>query len=358
MTQNHYVIESQEIVTEAAEAFKAKTGGNYRIKFRRDGRKSNLRDLMDLHINGQWHGFEVQVEKFVTKGTIGYISNKIAEQGVEEGRTVLLISKYISPAMAEILTAAGINFLDAACNASIRNDNVYILVSGMRRTTPVERPQPSRAFQEAGIKALFSFINEPSLLNMPYRDISKAVGIALGSVAYVMSDLKTAGFLLDVQKKEKKLTRPTELLERWVTQYRESLFPKLLKGRFRFAVDNDYERWESIDFHKTGTFWSGEAAVQLLLGKQSQAPQRFTLYSKLRWQEVARHYGLLPDKNGDIELLTVFWNDEALQALYYPQRGRAVPPLLVYADLMGSADIEQLRLADILRNTEYFPISA
>ena len=38
-----------------------------------------------------------------------------------------------------------------------------------------------------------------------------------------------------------------------------------------------------------------------------------------------KNYRLMPDKNGEIEVLYLFWKQED---------GKTVPPLLVYADLM------------------------
>jgi hypothetical protein len=41
--------------------------------------------------------------------------------------------------------------------------------------------------------------------------------------------------------------------------------------------------------------------------------------------DLIKNYRLMPDKNGEIEVLDMFWN---------PTEGKTAPPLLVYTELM------------------------
>ncbi|MCB0515625.1 MAG: type IV toxin-antitoxin system AbiEi family antitoxin [Chitinophagales bacterium] len=352
--EDFYVIESREILTETAESLQKRLGCTCRLQFRKMQRKEKIRDFLDIEIEGIWHKFEVQIEKFVNKGTIGYILNKITETPVSPDRKVLLISPFVSSAVSDILTQGGISFADASGNAHLRTEQIFVLISGQKRNTPLEKRQPSRAFQDAGIRLLFALLHQPELLNMPYRDIAPIAGVALGSVTYVMNDLKAGGFLLEIQEKEKKLTQFPELLERWVSYYKEIFYPKIIKGRFRFSLPHYYEKWQSLNLKEVDTLWGGEAAAFLLAG--GEIPQRFSIYTPLRWQDIAKKYALIPDKDGDVEIVAKFWDDEIIKGQSYPHKEVIVPPLLVYADLMGSAEAKNNALAQQIAKSSHFPI--
>ena len=85
---------------------------------------------------------------------------------------------------------------------------------------------------------LFSLLNKPGAENNPYRDIAAKAGVALGTVGWVLYDLKDTGFMVDMGEKGRKLINKADLLRRWVEAYPEQLRPKRLLGRFRTDNQN------------------------------------------------------------------------------------------------------------------------
>src|ERR1700749_270178 len=76
-------------------------------------------------------------------------------------------------------------------------------------------------------------------------------------------------------------------------------------------------------------------------------PEQFTLYARGSWQEVMRALQLVPMDDGPIEVLDVFWTGEESNKDIL-----IVPPLLLYADLMGSKMGRNIEIANTIRDNE------
>ena len=71
------------------------------------------------------------------------------------------------------------------------------------------------------------------------------------------------------------------------------------------------------------TVWGGEAAADMLTNHLR--PEKFLIYTKENRMDLIKNYRLMPDKNGEVEVLDMFWNKT---------EGLTAPPIVVYADLM------------------------
>ncbi|MEI6436797.1 MAG: type IV toxin-antitoxin system AbiEi family antitoxin, partial [Bacteroidota bacterium] len=60
------------------------------------------------------------------------------------------------------------------------------------------------------------------------------------------------------------------------------------------------------------------------------------------WQTF-KEIDLIPDENGNVELLDIFWDSESYQGL---------PPLLIYADLMSSGSDRNVETAKMILENE------
>jgi hypothetical protein len=110
-------------------------------------------------------------------------------------------------------------------------------------------------------------------------------------------------------------------MSRWRTaieKYATVLRPKLLKERFALKGN-----WETLTFDTTKTVWGGEPAADLLTNYLR--PEKFLIYTQENRMELIKNYKLMPDKNGAVEVLDMFWKTD---------EGQTAPPLLVYADLI------------------------
>ena len=191
--------------------------------------------MLRLDAPGVDRQFVVEIKTRLTQATLGMAVHQL-ERFPQKG---LIVTDYVNPKMAERLKAMDMPFLDVAGNAYLNEPPVYVYIKGNK---PVEKPHrkpPTRAFQPTGLKVLFALLCHPRLENAPYRDIAKAAGVALGTVGWVITDLKELGYLVDMGKRGRRLTNKEKLIERWVTTYPELLRPKLVLGRYR-AVEHDW----------------------------------------------------------------------------------------------------------------------
>ena len=89
-------------------------------------------------------------------------------------------------------------------------------------------------------------------------------------------------------------------------------------------------------------FWSGEVAARSL--SRYLKPQTVTIYAETTLARLQAEYGLRRDANGEIELLRRFWKFEE----WDEKTLQVAPPLLVYADLLMTADDRNLETAEMI----------
>jgi hypothetical protein len=76
----------------------------------------------------------------------------------------------------------------------------------------------------------------------------------------------------------------------------------------------------------------GENAAALLMNYLQ--PEKFTLYIAGNRLEVMKKLRLVPDPNGNVEMLEQFWKDKHKEI----DAAGVVPPLLAYADPIAGYD--------------------
>lgn len=123
----------------------------------------------------------------------------------------MLITEYVTPALADQLRAQSVAFLDTAGNAYIENGDVLIWVKGQKRPAKANAPAAAvgRAFQPTGLQVVFTLLCNPGAVNLPYRELARMAGAAHGTVGWVIPDLQQQGFVqdLDGQRGTRRLYR-------------------------------------------------------------------------------------------------------------------------------------------------------
>lgn len=263
---------------------------------------------------------------------------RIIRQWPGQPQPALLVAPHVAPARAERLREAGIPFIDAAGNVYLEAGNVYVYVIG-REPPPglaAARPKKIRAFAGTGLQVLFALLCAPEYANKPYREIARAAGVALGTVGWVLADLKDLGYLRVPGRGRKALRRQDELQEQWVTQYLRQFRPRLKTRRFR-AAKPDW--WQDIDIRDYGACWGGDVAAAKLTGYLK--PVQITVWHHHDPAPLLQAQRMRADPAGDIELIEAFW--------HFAQEAETVPPLLVYADLLGTGDPRAIETAKLIQ---------
>lgn len=236
-------------------------------------------------------------------------------------RNMLIISEYISPAIAEFFKNNSISYIDVRGSIFLVQDQLYLFVKTEQNT--FDNLNYGYAFEKAGLKLLLYILQNPDLLNLNYRQIADIVNISTGSISKILKDLKHSGFYYERNGK-RIIRKHQELLAQWVTAFGRKLRPDHYIGKYRAQINPG-----SMTL-PPNTFWSGEYAAELL--KLNLISQNKTMYTSLSPVEFIKELRLIPDVNGNIELLKTFWNTEELSI----ELSNTAPIIIVYADLMLS----------------------
>ncbi|NOZ09511.1 MAG: hypothetical protein GXP09_00465 [Gammaproteobacteria bacterium] len=280
----------------------------------------------------------IEVKHHPTKAVVGAIAQQF-KQYPEKG---MLVADYINPLMADRLKELNIWFMDTVGNAYINEPPVLVYVKGNRPEQKIGKMPKRRAFQPTGLKVVFAFLCNPELVNAPYRDIAHAADVALGTVGWVVTDLKDLGHLVDMGKKRRRLKGLKKLFERWVEAYPDQLRPKLLIGRF---TTNEKVWKKNVKLQNLGGYMGGEIAAEYLT--HYLIPEFKTVYVRGRPQGLQLAFKMRKDPNGEIELLETFWNVECDWI-----DNKIVHPILIYADLLATGDPRNIETADMIYEKE------
>ena len=252
--------------------------------------------------------------------------------------TLLLITRYINAQMAERLKQDGIEFIDTAGNAYINKPPLYIFIKGNRPPEIPKHALVKRAFRPAGLRMIFAFLCNPGFENKNYREIAAATDVALGTVGWIMKELRELRFLLDMGKRGYKLIQKEKLFHQWVTAYPEQLRPKQSLGRFR--GENGW--WQQKKLDPLMAQWGGEVAAARLT--QYLKPELITLYvTGQQLNQLLLENRLKRDLAGDVEILERFWRPGGIW-----NNDDLVHPILIYADLLATGNQRNIETAKMI----------
>lgn len=282
----------------------------------------------------------VEVRSRLTNQTLGAAISEVTAARRDHGESAL-VAPHVTPVQADKLREHGIEFFDTAGNAFFRQDGLYVFVTG--RKAPDQRAaggERVRAFNQTGLRLIFALLSMPELEKEPYRVLAREAGISLGAVNWVMRDLQKFGYLADHGARGRRLTNKKELLKRWAAAYPEQLFPKLLIGRFH--ADEGTGWWQTAELPRGEAFWGGEVGAALVT-KYLQ-PQNTTIYTGTNLAALQAKHRLRRDVGGEVEIMRKFWEFDEWKT----KAAGVVPPLLLYADLLMTADERNIETAELI----------
>jgi hypothetical protein len=326
----------REILQKALEGLQKTANINVQVQPGKDDFDAILR--IRLH-EMEWD-FAAEVKNRITPATLGVIVQRLRKL---PGKG-LIVTRYVTPQLADRMREIEIQFIDTAGNAYINEPPLFIFIKGNRALDKDRKDRPTRAFQPTGLQVVFALLCNCNLAleNEPFRTIAQRANAALGTVGWVIRDLKQMGYLVDMGKRGRRLVRRKDLLDRWVAAYPEQLRPKKLLGNYQ-ADDIDW--WENKEIENFGAFWGGEVAAAYLT--KYLKPKVVTIYAKEPGRIVLTHR-LRKKPDGNVEILKIFWNFEHLRHTTLMDYTDLVHPILIYADLMATGDARNIETAEII----------
>ncbi|WP_321518796.1 type IV toxin-antitoxin system AbiEi family antitoxin [uncultured Bacteroides sp.] len=327
---------NNDYIYDASVALEQLTGLNINI----ESRRNEYDGIID--ING--HAFTVEAKNELRKENKGFLFAHLDELKTKTKRPTLIIAKYITNEVALELREKEINYLDAAGNCFIKHQDLVLYIIG-QKVHKKEKTNQAKAFQEAGIKIIFNLLNNPENLQLSYRELAEIADVSIGSVSNVMNELEEQNFILKTKIK-RVLKNKITLLERWVVAYQDVLRPRLVKKQMRFIKTDAAQNWKELylDNEEGITLWGAEPAASIFTNHL--IPEKFSIYTTQSWQNVGHDMGLVPDPNGKVEILQIFWKQSQTD------NKKTTPPLLVYADLIGSGYGRNIETAQIILENE------
>jgi hypothetical protein len=324
-----------ELLELALEALRKNLPGQAKIKTVKPLRDPRLRAdyLLGIVMQGKEIRYYAEIKATVTKADKLLVMMRKGEFD----HPLLLVTKYINTQLADELKQNGTEFIDTAGNTFINQPPLYIFVKG-NKPDIVKTPPPKRTFKPAGLKVIYAFLCNPGLENKTYREIAAETGVALGTVDWIIKELKELRFLLDMDKRGQRLIQRENLLQRWVTAYPEQLRPKLTLGRFR----GEYGWWQQKTLDPFKAQWGGEVAAARLT--QYLQPQIITIYTAPQeLDQLLIKNRLKTDQTGDVEILKKFWKPPEIW-----KYEDLVHPILIYADLLATGNERNIETAKMI----------
>lgn len=240
------------------------------------------------------------------------------EQNFMKYENYILIANRLFPKIKEEMRMKEIPYLESNGNVYLNKKYIFLFVE-TKNTLAIGKETGNRAFTKTGLKVLFHLLQYKDHINLTHREIAEKAGVALGNIPQVIDGLKETGFLIPLNNKQFIWENRKELLERWITEYGTNLKPKIIKDHYTLQG-----RWQQIQLNNQTTVWGGEPAADILTNYLR--PEKFVLYTKESRADLMKNYRLIPAKDGEIEVLNMFW--------VHDEKANTAPPVLIYADLL------------------------
>ena len=268
----------------------------------------------------------------------------------KNGQKIMIITEYITSPIMDYLKDQKIFFADAAGNAFINLNGLYIFKYDSLLNKRNISQKSKSIFYSSGLKMIFNVLCNYSLINQNYKKIAMASAISVGSVKTVIDGLIQEGYAL-ITNNKKTLINKDKLFRKWIDEYAEKLRPKLVIGKYKFKNFITYKNWKKISL-PSETFWGGEAASELC--NEHIRAEKLTIYTNSNINEIINEWNIVQDKDGYLEILKIFWdysNPEIITASKeqcYDKNINIVPVYLRYADLIISENERNIGAAQII----------
>ena len=298
----------QEIINIALDNLKETTGINtlWRLNGSLDG-------ITTFIIDGKNYEYVTEIKRELRQHQIHRI-----EHYHKTNKNFLIVAERIFPKIKNQLRELGIAYLEANGNIFIKTNGFYLFID-VNKPYKIRNKKSNRAFTKTGLKVIMQFLINPQLINRTHREIADIADVGLGNIPQVIEGLKETGYLIALDKKNYIWENLRDLINRWINDYAAELRPKTVKGHYKVL-----ENWKNISLNEEVTVWGGEPAADLLT--EYLRPEKFLLHSKENNVNLIKNYKLIPDKNGNLEVLDMFWNNQNNTA--------TAPPIIVYAELI------------------------
>jgi len=279
-----------------------------------------------------------EVKSYVNNANFNQMLFRLQEIRKTSKLPIMLIVGDISPQNLMKFAEEGFNVLDHAGNCYINIPPLYILITGQKLVKPKETVK--KVFNDSAIKLIFYFLLDKSNIAKPYRKIVEETGFSIGTVKNVIEEMTLQHHIIKTSK-GRVLMDWRKLLDDWQVAYNQTLKPKLFLKKMTLANPERIKNWKSTRLPENAC-WGGESGANLTDGYLT--PEILTIYTDGDSNEIIRTSRILPSSEGEILVYKKFW--------FGHDENHIAPRILIYADLMGTANSRCLEAAKRILDNE------
>ena len=279
-----------------------------------------------------------EVKSYVNNANFNQILFRLQEIRQTSKLPIMLIVGDISPQNLMKFAEEGFNVLDHAGNCYINIPPLYILITGQKLVKPKETVK--KVFNDSAIKLIFYFLLDKSNIAKPYRKIVEETGFSIGTVKNVIEEMTLQHHII-ITSKGRVLMDWRKLLDDWQVAYNQTLKPKLFLKKMTLAKPERIKNWKDTKLPQDAC-WGGESGANLTDGYL--IPEIHTIYTGGDSNEIIRTSRILPSSEGEILVYKKFWTGI--------EENHIAPKILIYADLMGTANSRCLDAAKRIMTDE------
>ena len=279
-----------------------------------------------------------EVKSYVNNANFNQMLFRLQEIRQTSKLPIMLIVGDISPQNLMKFADEGFNVLDHAGNCYINIPPLYILITGQKLVKPKETVK--KVFNDSAIKLIFYFLLDKSNIAKPYRKIVEETGFSIGTVKNVIEEMTLQHHIIKTSK-GRVLMDWRKLLDDWQVAYNQTLKPKLFLKKMTLAKPERIKNWKDTKLPQDAC-WGGESGANLTDGYL--IPEIHTIYTGGDSNEIIRTSRILPSSEGEILVYKKFWTGI--------EENHIAPKILIYADLMGTANSRCLDAAKRIMNDE------
>ena len=279
-----------------------------------------------------------EVKSYVNNANFNQMLFRLQEIRQTSKLPIMLIVGDISPQNLMRFAEEGINVLDHAGNCYINIPPLYILITGQKLVKPKETVK--KVFNDSAIKLIFYFLLDKSNIAKPYRKIVEETGFSIGTVKNVIEKMTLRHHIIKTSK-GRVLMDWRKLLDDWQVAYNQTLKPKLFLNKMTLVKPERIKNWKDTKLPQDAC-WGGEGGANLTDGYL--IPEIHTIYTGGDSNEIIRTSRILPSSEGEILVYKKFWTGI--------EENHIAPKILIYADLMGTANSRCLDAAKRIMTDE------
>ena len=279
-----------------------------------------------------------EVKSYVNNANFNQILFRLQEIRQTSKLPIMLIVGDISPQNLMKFADEGFNVLDHAGNCYINIPPLYILITGQKLVKPKETVK--KVFNDSAIKLIFYFLLDKSNIAKPYRKIVEETGFSIGTVKNVIEKMTLRHHIIKTSK-GRVLMDWRKLLDDWQVAYNQTLKPKLFLNKMTLVKPERIKNWKDTKLPQDAC-WGGESGANLTDGYL--IPEIHTIYTGGDSNEIIRTSRILPSSEGEILVYKKFWTGI--------EENHIAPKILIYADLMGTANSRCLDAAKRIMTDE------